>query len=1044
MNLPSTLYLGRHWLFDHSLPLGLVVLALLLGQWLFRRQLDRPQRLALGAVALGLGLTLGGAGLLEVIARNQAAHQAFPKGHKHSTAHSFGGLELTGRVSVKEGGTLSGPALVFIASATPKNGVDTVGATAWDDCVKQVRTDARGAFKFEGLDPTLTFSIRAVANGFMPGTADRVDPAKGRMVHILLDPVTVPDAAPDHTLGGRVLDARGKPIGGALVEVNGLETRDGGGRFGGYNGLDREAVTDQDGVFRLTDQQAFEMMMVKVSAPWYADKIFDRLASGTPHDLVLTEGAELHGRVRLNGRPLAGVSVGLAGANRAMGAFLGHFEIGTDAQGNFDFVNLPPDGDFRLYTIMRTMKNQGAAPMQTVHTGKDGDTTEVGVLAVEPGHRLAGSVVVAGGEPLPSDARLDVGRDIGWDNLQVKLGPKGEFEVAGIPSEIINLVVRPRGYHLSVRNASLDPLNGFRLTGRVDHDLTNLVILLEKGPEGRPDHRNMDPDYQEMRNRPLAGTEGGEDHSREWSVSGHVFDRDSKELLRNFRVTPGQTDDFNRTAWKTLFAVDGTNGGYQTYFSKRAAQPLLKVEARGYLPVSVPLISQNCSNVDVNLQRGSGPSGTVLTAEGKPAGGVTLILLNDDFNQGSLNSAGELSAYGDKSAMQTADAEGNFAFQPMLGMNALVAASADGFAQTTLEAFTAHKTVRLDPFGKITGTLKRTSGPGTNEQLDVLFGDGPGGRPINLSISALTDAQGAFAFDRVPPGQLRITYRERMQQGNGWMNQTLQDVELKPGQTLTVSITAPDLSATPAGNSYQRPPEPKRVTGVEIKGVVLLPNGQPASDADVALQVEGKYLSLGRGALEDNGLREAGLLVSTKPDGSFTLPLYEGAQSVIAVNQEGYVQVGLDQLKQNPRVTLQKWGRIEGTLRVNHHPGTNETVQLSGPMSRWRVPHPPVAAERKRPNAAHPSQAALPPPMYNSADFQAKTDDQGRFVLAFVPPGEQILQRRIPLGAGSWTQTPVGTVRVPPGETVVTNVGGGQVDATGHVKHAGAIDAADG
>jgi hypothetical protein len=947
----------------------------------------------------------------------------------------FGRTDLTGRVTVKGGGALPGPARVYIASAAPKKGVGTVGANAYPDCGKQGQTDARGGFVIKGLDAGLTFQVMAVADGYQPVTVNRVDPAKGQPLTLALVPLTAGDAAADHQLSGRVLDGQGQPIAGALVEVQGLESKDGGGRYGGFQGLDREALTDGTGAFRITDQSAFFAMQVKVSARSYADKTFNHLASGTPHDLVLGRGSELHGRVTLKGKPLAGVSAGISGINRGMAAFLGHYEIGTDAEGVFDFKNLPADGDFELYTMMSSMGDKGAAVVRQVHTGGDGETVDAGDLVVEPAYRLAGQVVLADDRPVPAKSRMYIVRENGWDNLQVTLGKDGGFSARGIPPAIMSLSLRINGYHLSPKNASLDQFNMFQLVGRVDHDITNLVFLLEKGPAPTPDYRHMDPDYQETRNRPLAGVEGGEDHSREWTVSGHVTDADTKALIGNFRITPGQINEYNQTAWQTKFAVDGTNGIYQTYFSRRAAQPLLKVEAHGYLPQSVTLASQDSPQVDVALHKGSGPSGAVVTAEGKPAAHATLVLLTADNNQAGLNESG-LTAYGDKSVEQTADENGYFAFQPVLGMNAVAAASADGFAVMTLEDFAAHGTIRLQPFGKITGTLKRASGPGTNETLDVTLED-PTSAGINLNRPALTDGQGNFAFDQVPAGQVRISYREMGPSGNGWMNQPLLDVDLKSGQLLATNISAPDrVAAAVAQRNFQQPPEPKAIPGEWVKGVVLQPDGQPATDADVALQVQGKYLSLGRGEF-DAGSRQSGVMGNTGPDGSFTLPMYEAAQSVIAVNLQGYAQVSLEHLKQSPQITLQPWGRIEGILRVNHHPGTNEIVGLGARTRTWLTRNHRLPGQTKMVTVTNSMPDTLQPPMYNGAAFQAKTDDQGRFVITFVPPGEVVVNRRISLGPNSWTQSPLATVVVRPGETTVTNVGGTGRTVIGRVIYQG-------
>jgi beta-lactamase regulating signal transducer with metallopeptidase domain/uncharacterized GH25 family protein len=945
--------------------------------------------------------------------------------------------DLTGTVSAKGGVPLPVPATIFIATAAPKIGSSTFCPSCYADCVKHARTDAQGGFKIESLDSQLTFQILAVAKGYKPKYVSKVDPAKDTPVKVELEPIESGDAAPDHSIRGRVVNPKGTPIEGAVVDMQGIETKGGGGSWGMLPGIDPLAVTDENGEFLITAKKPFEMMTVKVTARTFADKNFNKLASGAArHELAMAEGATLTGRVLLDGKPLAGVSVGVSAVDRAAGTYLGHFEVGTGERGNFVFLNLPPDGDFQIYSLMGTMKNFGAVPPRQIHTGKDGETTDAGDLIVGPAHRLAGRVVLSDGQPVPAQTRLLISRQEAWDSMQVTLDNDGNFDTTGVPSETISLSARTKGYHVSAQNLSVDQMNPFRLIGRVDHDITNLVFMLEKGPDPQPDYSHVDPEYGQSRQRSLRGAEGVPDHSREWTVSGRVLDSETKQPIQNFRVTPGQTDNFNRTAWSTLRAVDGSNGVYLTYVSKRVAQPLLKVEAEGYLPESAAVLPHDATNVDFVLKKGSGPAGTVVTPDGQPAVGATIILLGDDYNQAGLNSAGELTAYANRSASRTADTNGAFAFKPVWGTKSLAAASSNGFAVVSLESFATNSTITLELFGKITGTLKRTSGSGTNEILDVRFDDSsiPGLDRINLQTSATTDSQGRFAFERVPAGHLRITYREMMDNGHGWAAPPLQEIDLKPGATLEVNITAADRAKKEPVNSYQQP-QPKLVPGKQVKGVVLLPNGKPAADADVALQVEGKYLGLGKGAFTSSNLREEGLLVSAGQDGSFTLPMYEKAQSVIALNEEGFAQVSLEQLKASPQITLQKWGRIEGTLRVGHHVGTNEQVTVSAATPRWsKMTIRKTGQQTNDVEITNASPAMLQLPFYDSNAFKARTDEQGRFVITFVPPGQQIISRLVPAGEGSWTSSQLASVDVKPGETTVTNVGGTGRTVIGKIK----------
>ncbi len=455
--------------------------------------------------------------------------------------------DLTGTVSAKGGAPLPVPATVFIATAAPKTGSSTFCPSCYADCSKRARTDAQGGFKIEALDPQLTFQILAVAKGYQPKYVSRVDPAKGTPVKIELEPIGSANAAPECSLRGRVVNPKGAPIQGAVVERQGIETKDGGGTWGSLPGIDPLAVTDENGEFLITAKKPFEMMSVKVTARMYADKHFNRLASGaTRHELVMTEGAALTGRVLLDGKPLADVSVGVSALDRTAGNYLGHFEIGTGARGNFMFLNLPPDADFHIYTIMSTMEKFGSVATRQIHTGKDGETTDAGDLVAGPAHRLAGRVVLSDGQPVPPKTRLLISREAAWDSMQVTLDKDGNFDVTGVPSETISLSIRAGGYHVSARNLSVDQLNPFQLVGSVGHDITNLVFLLEKGPDPQPDYGHIDPDYNEMRIRSLSGAEGVPDHSRDWIISGRVLDGETKEPIQNFHITPGQADNFNQ------------------------------------------------------------------------------------------------------------------------------------------------------------------------------------------------------------------------------------------------------------------------------------------------------------------------------------------------------------------------------------------------------------------------------------------------------------------------------------------------------------------
>ena len=939
---------------------------------------------------------------------------------------------LTGSVHAKNGDAVA--ATVFIATAGPKVGTSPFCPSCYADCQKSAKTDAAGNFEISSLDPQLRFQVLAVAKGFKPKYADKVDPAKGPIT-VTLDPIELADAAPGNCLHGRIQDAKGKPVVGAVVEAHGIRTRNGGGRWGSLPGVDPLAVTDENGDFLITSQKSFDQMDVRVSARGFANKNFTELASGASvHELTLTEGAAVRGRVLFNGQPVTNVTVGVVSVNRDMEHFTGNFDIGTDSDGRFLFVSLPSDVDYYIYGGMDSFKKLGAIPLKTIHAGKDGDVTDIGNLVVAPAHRLAGRVVLADGAMIPAKTRLLVSRENAWDSVQVMLPPDGKFEVSGVPAETIGLSLRLPGYRVSGKNASLDRLNPFQLIGRVTGDVTNLVFLMEKGGDLTPDYTSDSSESDWPRNKPLRGAEAGVDRSYQLAVTGRVTDKQTGESLAHFKVIPGRSDlTWNRNTWDVQSQTEGTNGVYSVFVDKKWPQPILKVEAEGYLPASVLLRPLEQTNADFILHPGTGPLGQVATTNGQPIAKADVLLICDDSEQAGFDYEGHLNSWRNKDLITQTDTNGNFHFKPQLGMKSIAVAAPNGFTRIAVEQLQSDSHIVLQPFGTITGVLHRPTGLGTNEDLDLSFveSDNLSRQRFNLANNTVTDGNGRFVFDRVPAGKLLISYRVKMN-GNGWMAPPLQPVELAPGQTLEVDIKAKARQVEDRFTG-QSPPAAVRIPGEEIKGTILLPDGKPAADAQVAVKVKGKYLSLGRAAFKASDAWQDGSIVRAGSDGAFTLPMYADAQTVIAVHDKGYALVPVADLKRSPQITLQPWGKVEGTLRRGHHAATNEIIVLSDTQFR------PKQIRSSQPGGTNTfaftntSPERFEPVIYDSNDFQARTDDQGRFIITYVPPGERTLAQLVPMGNGARMPQRLGNIIVEPGKTVQVNYGGDERVVRGKV-----------
>jgi len=920
--------------------------------------------------------------------------------------------DLAGRI--KAGETVP-KATIFIFTAGPKVGTSTFCPSCYADCRKSAKTDDEGEFKIPSLDPQLLFRILVVAKGYKPKFVSKVDPATGP-VTVNLEAVESREITPDKSVQGRVVDPEGKPVVGAVVEAHGIRKKnDIGTMWGQLPGVDPLAVTDEQGEFLLTSKEMFESLDVRVEARAFAHKQFTKLASGTSRNtLTLAEGASVKGRVMRNGKGLAGVSVGMVGCDRGVESFTGNFDVGTDTDGRFIFVNLPPNTDYFIYGLMSTLKSYGAIRIQRVHAGNDGLTLDAGDLIVEPALRLAGQVVCADGEPVPAKTRLLVGREEAWDTLQIDLDKTGRFDTTGIPRETISLSARIPEYRISVRNPSLDTMNPFHLIGRMDQDVTNLIFLLEKGPELHSEFDSQVPESEWPRNRPLRGAEAVPDRSSEYVISGEVLDSQTKQPVSKFRVTPGNAQGpFSHTSWNKRNSTESTNGNYLIYIDKKYGQPVLKVEAEGYLPQKVTLLPASRTNLNLTLQKGTGPSGTLLLPDGNPAQGASLMLLCADSSQTGLRSDGTLQAFQNREMIQYTDPDGSFALSPELDMTTVVAATKEGFKMVSVQELATNSKVVLEAWGSIKGVLHRAEILSTNEDVDLAFQEG---HQFNLQYHTKTDDQGRFEFDHVPPGQLQINGRNMLSE-RGWSWDPLEKITLKPGQNLQVDIRAPARDASKL--SVQSPgigskPKLARKPGPGPSGKIMLPSGKPALDAEVALLVKGQYIAVGKGTLRAYEARQEGLVVRAGSDGRFSLPAVEDTTGLVVVHEQGYAHVPLMKLSVSPEITLEAWGQVEGILHVGRRLGTNEQVSLqSGNMALGASP------------------------LLAHEDFQARTDDAGRFVIRFVPPGEQKLTRMIPTGNGSWQGSQGTSVLVKPGVVTQVSLGGEGQTIVGKVHVAG-------
>lgn len=178
---------------------------------------------------------------------------------------------------------------------------------------------------------------------------------------------------------------------------------------------------------------------------------------------------------------------------------------------------------------------------------------------------------------------------------------------------------------------------------------------------------------------------------------------------------------------------------------------------------------------------------------------------------------------------------------------------------------------------------------------------------------------------------------------------------------------------------------------------VLLPDGRPASGADVGLVSPGARLNLVPGGFSRDNVQSGGSLLLTDSQGQFSLPPDESITRVIAANAQGYAEASPSALAAEPTLILQPWGRLEGTyLSGGEGVADRELLLQSG-------------------------QGALDTVSYDFTAYRVKTDREGRFAFSKVPPGKH----RLISGTSSWSNDhPLMEVEIRPGETTAVTISG--------------------
>ena len=172
------------------------------------------------------------------------------------------------------------------------------------------------------------------------------------------------------------------------------------------------------------------------------------------------------------------------------------------------------------------------------------------------------------------------------------------------------------------------------------------------------------------------------------------------------------------------------------------------------------------------------------TSIGLVSPGARLQLVPGGFSRQGAGSGG---------SVLTTDARGNFTLSPDDEVSLVIAAAPAGYAEATPAALVAEPTMRLQPWGRIEGTFLSNGQPAAKRAVYFQHGQGDF-RTVSTDFTAYqveTDANGRFVFAQVPPGQhklMELVPEPGTAGSKSWSHQPLVEVEVRPGETATVTV----------------------------------------------------------------------------------------------------------------------------------------------------------------------------------------------------------------------------------------------------------------
>ncbi len=304
----------------------------------------------------------------------------------------------------------------------------------------------------------------------------------------------------------------------------------------------------------------------------------------------------------------------------------------------------------------------------------------------------------------------------------------------------------------------------------------------------------------------------GEEHtitlSKALSVHGAVVDESTGQPISHFRIAIGWPDfdpinNKTNAHWSNIgrFWIDFANGKYN---QKLEEYPIGGMQNRGYFlkfvsPGYAPLVSRLIGpdegdvQLDVSLQHAVETAVLVYTPDGHLAADADIGLVSPSsqlhltpggFDRSNLQSGGSL--------LQTG-ADGSFKLAADDSLLRIIAASADGYAEALPAALVANPVMQMQRWGRLEANCSAGGQPEAGRQYLIEL-DGGSHTTVSYDFNSghlTSDAAGRISVPMLPPGQHNLIRLHPMAgPGNGmsWGHGNRTPFQIRPGETTTLNL----------------------------------------------------------------------------------------------------------------------------------------------------------------------------------------------------------------------------------------------------------------